>query len=55
MSLKVNLRLLEKESIQLDGDVPASELAPDFQDELMRLAHPVNTNSRSSASPKRCW
>jgi uncharacterized protein len=40
MSLKVNLRL-EKESIQLDGDVPASELAPDFQDELMRLAHPV--------------
>jgi len=41
MSLKVNLRLLEKESIQLDGDVPASELAPDFQDELMRLAHPV--------------
>lgn len=41
MSLKVNLRLLEKESIQLDGDILASELAPDFQDELMRLSHPV--------------
>lgn len=41
MSLKVNLRLLEKESIRLDGDVPASELVPDFKDELMRLSHPV--------------
>ena len=41
MSLKVNLRLLEKESIQLDGDILGSELAPDFHDELMRLSHPV--------------
>lgn len=41
MSLKVNLRLLEKGAVQLDGDVPASELAPDFHDELMRLSHPV--------------
>ncbi|MCX6859624.1 MAG: YceD family protein [Verrucomicrobia bacterium] len=41
MSLKVNLRLLEKESIQLDGDILGSELAPDFLDELMRLSHPV--------------
>ncbi len=41
MSLKVNLRLLENESIQLDGDILGSELAPDFHDELMRLSHPV--------------
>lgn len=41
MPLKVNLRLLEKESIQLDGDILGSELAPDFHDELMRLSHPV--------------
>ena len=41
MSLKVNLRLLEKDAIQLDGDVLGSELAPDFHDELMRLSHPV--------------
>ncbi len=41
MLLKVNLRLLEKESIQLDGDILGSELAPDFHDELMRLSHPV--------------
>jgi len=41
MSLKVNLRLLEKESIQLDGDILGSELARDFHDELMRLSHPV--------------
>jgi uncharacterized metal-binding protein YceD (DUF177 family) len=41
MSLKVNLRLLEKESIELDGDILGSELAPDFLDELMRLSHPV--------------
>ena len=41
MSLKVNLRLLEKDSIQLDGDILGSELAPDFHDELMRLSHPV--------------
>ena len=41
MSLKVNLRLLEKESIQLDGAILGSELAPDFHDELMRLSHPV--------------
>ena len=41
MSLKVNLRLLEKGDLHLDGAVPASELAPDFQDELMRLSHPV--------------
>ncbi|MCX6864563.1 MAG: DUF177 domain-containing protein [Verrucomicrobia bacterium] len=37
----MNLRLLEKESIQLDGDILGSELAPDFHDELMRLSHPV--------------
>jgi len=41
MSLQVNLRLLDKEELHLDGDVPASELAPDFHDELMRLSHPV--------------
>ena len=41
MSLQVNLRLLEKGDLHLDGDVPASELAPDFHDELMRLSHPI--------------
>ncbi len=53
MSLKVNLRLLEKESIQLDGDILGSELAPDFHDELMRLSHPVEyelTVNRQSES-----
>lgn len=41
MSLKVNLRLLEKGDLHLDGGIPAAELAPDFHDELMRLSHPV--------------
>jgi uncharacterized protein len=41
MSLRVNLRLLEKGNLHLDGDIPAAELAPEFQDELMRLVHPV--------------
>lgn len=41
MSLKVNMRLLETESVCLDADIPGLELAPDFQDELIRLVHPV--------------
>jgi uncharacterized protein len=42
MSLKVNLKHLENGPVELDDSIPAPELAPDFQDELVRLVHPVD-------------
>jgi len=41
MSLKVNLKHLETAPVVLDDEIPGLELAPDFQDELIRLVHPV--------------
>lgn len=41
MSLKVNLKHLEEGPVELDDSIPGIELAPDFQDELIRLVHPV--------------
>lgn len=41
MSLKVNLKHLEEGPVDLDDSIPGIELAPDFQDELIRLVHPV--------------
>jgi len=41
MSLKVNLKHLETAPVALDDEIPGLELAPEFQDELIRLVHPV--------------
>jgi uncharacterized protein len=51
MSLQVNLRLLEKGPLRLDGDIPASELAPEFHDELMQLVHPVEYDLEVERQP----
>lgn len=51
MSLKVNLRHLDKGAVVLDDDIPGTELAPDFQDELIRLVHPVEYELKVEKQP----
>jgi uncharacterized protein len=41
MPLKVNVRLLQRESAQLEGELPQEEAVAGVSDELVRLAGPV--------------
>jgi uncharacterized metal-binding protein YceD (DUF177 family) len=41
MSLKVNIRHLELDEVELKGEVPAGELALDSPDELIKAKHPL--------------
>jgi len=37
----VNLRLLDEETVHLEGELPAAELASDFRDELVHFDQPL--------------
>ena len=41
MPLILNLRLLQKEPLELSGELPAADLDLDWEDESVRLNHPL--------------